>query len=291
MELKWIKLATGIFDNRKIKQIELLPEGDTILIIWIKLLSLAGTINNNGLIYVTKDIPFTEEMLAGELRRPINTVRLALQTFQKFGMITILDDYTIQITGWAEHQGGAAAIETAAEKNRLRQQRYRDKQKQLNSGQGTTASDSLYNDSNVTRNVTDNGNDNVTVTSRNALRIEKNKNKIKNRGDLSYSDSSVQDNGFSAEANEAVSMFNNSVRPIKNIDEAERIRAMVDEYGLAAFRKALDVVKKKRPRAPFPYLEEVLKNRDGPDVNDPVAGAEAANKILESGEIIDFNSE
>ena len=114
MELKWIKLATGIFDNRKIKQIELLPEGDTILIIWIKLLSLAGTINNNGLIYVTKDIPFTEEMLAGELRRPINTVRLALQTFQKFGMITILDDYTIQITGWAEHQGGAAAIETAA---------------------------------------------------------------------------------------------------------------------------------------------------------------------------------
>ena len=149
----------------------------------------------------------------------------------------------------------------------------------------------MHNDSNVTRNVTDNGNDNVTVTSRNALRIEKNKNKIKNRGDLSYSDSSVQDNGFSAEANEAVSMFNNSVRPIKNIDEAERIRAMVDECGLAAFRKALDVVKKKRPRAPFPYLEEVLKNRDGPDVNDPVAGAEAANKILESGEIIDFNSE
>lgn len=291
MELKWIKLATGIFDNRKIKQIELLPDGDTILIIWIKLLSLAGTINNNGLIYVTKDIPFTEEMLAGELRRPINTTRLALQTFQKFGMITIFDDCTIQITGWAEHQGGTAAIETAAEKNRLRQQRYRDKQKQLNAGQGTTVSDSLHNDSNVTRNVTDNGNDNATVTSRNALRIEKNKNKIKNRGDLSYSDSSIQDNGFSAEANEAVSMFNNSVRPIKNIDEAERIRAMVDEHGLAAFRKALDVVKKKRPRAPFPYLEEVLKNRDGPDANDPVAGAEAANKILESGEIIDFNSE
>ena len=289
MELKWIKLATGIFDNRKIKQIELLPEGDAILIIWIKLLSLAGTINNNGLIYVTKDIPFTEEMLAGELRRPINTVRLALQTFQKFGMITIMDDYTIQITGWAKHQGGAAAVETAAEKNRLRQQRYRDKQKLLNAGQGTAADDSLYNDSNVTRNVTDNGNDNVSVTVSNALRIEKNKKE--NRGDLSYSDSSVQDNGFSAEENEAVDMFNNSVRPIKNIVEAERIRTMVKEFGLDAFRKALNVVKKKRPRAPFPYLEEVLKNRDGPGGNDPVAGAEAANKILESGEIIDFNSE
>lgn len=297
MELKWIKLATGIFDNRKIKQIELLPEGDTILIIWIKLLSLAGTINNNGLIYVTKDIPFTEDMLAGELRRPINTVRMALQTFQKFGMITIMDDYTIQITGWAKHQGGSVAIETAAEKNRLRQQRYRDKQKMLNAGQETAAGDSFSNDSNVTRNVTDNCNDNVTDNVSNAPKNKnKNKNENKIERDISYTVdvNSQGEESFSTFDDDdvaAVELFQNGIRPLKNVFEAERIRAMVKEYGLDVFRNALEIVKKKRPRAPFPYLEEVLKNRDGPAGNDPVAGAAAANKILESGEIIDFNSE
>ena len=55
--LKWIKLATNMFDNRKIKQIELLPEGDTIIIIWVKLLSLAGVINDAGQISITKKVP------------------------------------------------------------------------------------------------------------------------------------------------------------------------------------------------------------------------------------------
>ena len=78
---------------------------------------------------------------------------------------------------------------------------------------------------------------------------------------------------------------------IQNIFEADRIWAMVDEYGLAAFNWAFEIAKKKRPKVALPYLEEVLKNRDGPTGNDPVAGAAAANKILESGEIIDFNGE
>ncbi|MBQ9697441.1 MAG: phage replisome organizer N-terminal domain-containing protein, partial [Acidaminococcaceae bacterium] len=153
--LKWIKLATGIFDNRKIKQIELLPEGDSILVIWVKLLSLAGVINNCGLIYVTKDIPYTEETLAGELRRPINTVRLALATFKKFGMIQIREDNLIQITGWAKHQGSSAAIESGAVKNKLRQQRYRDRQKMLVAMLGVS-NEYVTNDDgrNVTRNVT-----------------------------------------------------------------------------------------------------------------------------------------
>jgi len=298
MELKWIKLSTGIFDNRKIKQIELLPEGDTILIIWVKLLSLAGTINNNGLIYVTKDIPFTEDMLAGELRRPLNTVKLALQTFQKFNMITILPDYKIQITGWAEHQGGTVAIETAAEKNRLRQQRHRDKQKMLAAGSETVDNSQENTDNNVmrnvTRNVTEKRDTNVTDNVSNACRIEENK-KRKER-DISYtvdvnSQGEESCSPFDDNAIAAVTLFQNTVRPVKNIFEADRIRAMVDEYGLDAFKQALDIAKKKRPKVPLAYMEEVLKNRDGPVGNDPVAGAEAANKILESGELIDYGSE
>ena len=59
-EVKWVKIVTDIFDNRKIKQIESLPEGDTIIVIWFKLLCLAGTINDNGNVYITQEIPYTD---------------------------------------------------------------------------------------------------------------------------------------------------------------------------------------------------------------------------------------
>ena len=77
-EVQWIKIVTDIFDNRKIKQIEYMPEADSILVIWFKLLCLAGNINESGLLLITKDIPYTEEMLANEFKRPINTVRLEI---------------------------------------------------------------------------------------------------------------------------------------------------------------------------------------------------------------------
>jgi len=291
--LKWIKLATGLFNNRKIRQIGALPEGDTILMIWVQLLCLAGTINNAGLIYVTKNVPYTTEMLAEELRRPLNTVRLALSTFEKFDMIAIGEDGLLQIVGWAEHQGGSAAIETAAEKNKLRQQRYRDRQKMLAAGQGNAAENvTKNNDSNVTRNVTDNVTDDVTVTSRNACRIRIRKEEEDKDDDHQTRDSNTQI-GDDAEIKKAVDMYQNTVRPVKNLFEVDRIRAMVEEYGLDAFSDALRVIAKARPKVPIPYLEEVLKNRGDPPAagkNDPVAGAAAAQRMLEGGEIIDFNA-
>lgn len=103
-EVKWIKVSTDMFEsNRKIKQIEVMPEGDTILVIWLKLLLLAGNVNDGGDIYLTPEIPYTDEMLANELRRPITTVRLALTTFEKFGMIEIIDDI-LHLSSWEKYQ-------------------------------------------------------------------------------------------------------------------------------------------------------------------------------------------
>ena len=86
-DVKWIKLSTEIFDNRKIRQIECLPDGDGIIVVWVKLLCLAGNINDNGMVYFTKDIPYTDQMLAMQFNRPLPLIQLAMATFQKFGMI------------------------------------------------------------------------------------------------------------------------------------------------------------------------------------------------------------
>lgn len=102
-DINWIRLSTGLFDNRKIKFIEHMPDGDSIIVIWCKLLCLGGQINDDGFVYLTKEIPFTEDIMASLFERPIATVRLALDTFQRFGMIEILDD-VLHISNWERYQ-------------------------------------------------------------------------------------------------------------------------------------------------------------------------------------------
>ncbi|HFI0055680.1 TPA: phage replisome organizer N-terminal domain-containing protein, partial [Streptococcus suis] len=77
-EIKWIKIVTDIFDDEKILLIESLPEADTIIVVWFKLLTLAGKQNYSGVLMMNDRIHYTDEMLATLFRRPLNTVRAAL---------------------------------------------------------------------------------------------------------------------------------------------------------------------------------------------------------------------
>lgn len=128
-DVKWIKIVTDIFDNRKIRQIESMPEGDSILVIWFKLICLAGNINDNGMIYFTQDIPYTEEMLATQFNRPIMTVRLALKTFEKFGMIEIVNDF-LCLPSWEKYQS-TERLDKIREQARIRKQRQRERERYL----------------------------------------------------------------------------------------------------------------------------------------------------------------
>jgi predicted phage replisome organizer len=128
-EVKWIKIITGIFDDEKIQLIEQMPDSDTFLVIWFKLLCLAGKTNNHGIIMLSDKIPYTDEMLSTIFRRPLNTVRLALKTFENFGMIEIVDGI-VTITNWEKHQSGDK-LESIREYNRLAKQNERERKKKL----------------------------------------------------------------------------------------------------------------------------------------------------------------
>lgn len=129
-EVKWIKLSTSMFEDEKIRLIESMPEADTLLIIWIRLLAQAGKTNASGYIFLSKNIPYTDEMLATLFNRPIATVRLALQTFKQFGMIEITDDQYICISNWEKHQN-VDGLEKIREQNRLRKQKQREREQQV----------------------------------------------------------------------------------------------------------------------------------------------------------------
>ena len=128
-DVKWIKLATNIFDNRKVRQIETLPDGNAVIVVWLKLLCLAGSINDSGMVYFTKEIPYTEQMMAAQFNMPLTTVQLAVRTFEQFGMIEIEDDI-LHIANWEKYQS-TDRLNELREYNRLAQQKSRAKRKAL----------------------------------------------------------------------------------------------------------------------------------------------------------------
>ena len=128
-EVKWIKITTDIFDDEKILMIETLPSADTMLVIWFKLLALAGKSNNNGVFMMNNRIPYTEDMLAAIFRRDDKIVKFALNTFEQFGMIEIIDS-VITIPNWDKHQS-LDAYEKKKERDRKLQAERREKQRAL----------------------------------------------------------------------------------------------------------------------------------------------------------------
>ena len=161
-DVKWIKLATGLPDNRKIKQIRRLPDGDTIALMWIFLMCLAGETNDDGMVYFTPEVPFTEEMLADQFAIDINTIRLGLTTFQRFGMIEVVDDI-ICLPSWEKWQS-TDKLSAIREQTRKRVAKHREKQK-LSAGNVTC---------------------NVTVTQSNATDIEEDKEEDKKEKRIDY---------------------------------------------------------------------------------------------------------
>lgn len=128
-EVKWIKIVTDIFDDEKILLIESMPDADAIIVIWFKLLCLAGKSNQSGVLLMNDRIPYNDEMLAHIFRRPLNTVRMALKIFEQYGMIEIINN-TITIPNWGKHQQ-MDALERKREYQRNLMAKRRAEQKKL----------------------------------------------------------------------------------------------------------------------------------------------------------------
>ena len=146
-DVKWIKITTDIFDDEKILLIESLPDAYAIIVVWFKLLCLAGKQNNSGVFMMNNQIAYTDKMLATIFRMKEATVQMALQTFEQFGMVEIIDG-VITIPNWGKHQN-LDQLENRKEFMRNYMKEYRAKQKALTSGDGGKPSRKPNSKSNV----------------------------------------------------------------------------------------------------------------------------------------------
>ena len=141
-DVKWIKITTDIFDDEKILLIESLPDAYAIIVVWFKLLCLAGKQNNSG-VFMMGRVAYTDKMLATIFRMKEATVTMALQTFEQFGMIEIIDG-VITIPNWGKHQN-LDQLESKKEYMRGYMREYREKQKALTSGKPSCKTNSKTN--------------------------------------------------------------------------------------------------------------------------------------------------
>ena len=231
-EIKWIKIATDVFDDEKICLIDALPDHDAILVIWFKILALAGKLNKNGILAISPNLVYTDEMLASRFQRPLNTVRMALGIFERFGMIEVIEG-VITLPNWEKHQN-IDGMEKVKEQTRKRVARHREKQKNLALGNVTC---------------------NVTVTDGNALEeeVEGDKTKIKNRLDKDKNITTTSSN------ENILELFQSEFRRLLSGFEIEEINHLLKENDVELVKEALKTaINLGKPN--IKYIGGILRN-------------------------------
>lgn len=156
-EVKWIKLKVGMFDGMSFKKIKKAKIGgesfrDKLTAVWFELMDFAGRCNHDGAFISPREIPFYELAdIATMIDRDEEELSLCMSFFINEGMVSVVDD-VYMLSNWSEYQN-TDGLEKIREQNRLRQAKFKEKQKLLSG--------------NVTGNV--------TVTQGNATDIDKDK--------------------------------------------------------------------------------------------------------------------
>lgn len=139
-DIKWIKLSINVFDDEKFDAIKTLPDSNDIQLAWIKLLCLAGKCNESGFLMLTREIPYTDEMLASRFCMDIGIVQRALAVFQKLEMVDVIDN-VYMVSNWTKYQS-LDAYEKKKEYDREYRQKKREEQKALLEGKDKKSYDS-----------------------------------------------------------------------------------------------------------------------------------------------------
>ncbi|EDH0780425.1 DnaD domain protein [Listeria monocytogenes] len=251
--IQWIKLSVNMFDDEKIKLLEKMPEGNQMLIVWIRLLALAGKTNDKGRIYLNENVPYTEDMLATLFNRDVGIIRVTLHTLQSFGMIQKTENGLIEIENWEKHQN-VDGMERVREQTRKRVEKHREAMRQNRIASGDSKGNK---ECNVTSSV--------TVTQSNAIDIDKELDKDinNNNSDLNFKDFWEQ-NGFGM------------MLPI----ELEKLLAWVDDFAgnREIVMKALEVTSEQGAnKRNYAYVNKILKNWESRGFK-TIADVDAAEK-------------
>jgi len=103
-ERKYVKFRVDMYDDTKFKIIDRRPERDLIHYVWNRGVVLAGKVNQEGDLYLSKNIPYTIETLAIEFNRNPEEVKLALDVLIELEMLEFTEDGVYRVKNFTKHQ-------------------------------------------------------------------------------------------------------------------------------------------------------------------------------------------
>lgn len=120
----WLKLKRDFFKRHDIKIIEAMPNGKDYILFYLKL--LCESVDHEGNLRFSSEIPYDENMLSIITNTNIDVVRSAIKVFSQLGMMEVLDDGTYYMSEVNKMMGSAVDNDNAN-----RQRRFRERQKEL----------------------------------------------------------------------------------------------------------------------------------------------------------------
>ena len=240
--VSWIRLETNLFDNPKIQMLSNLPKGDSYVSFWVRLLCMAGKLNNGGYVYVAENAAYTPQLLAAITGKPVALVKTMLKTMQELHMIDIDSNGIIYIIGWNEHQN-TSGLEKIREQTRERTRLYRERKKQSVTSNSGDASQCVTSDA-----TSDSGDDKVTQQNKNK---KENKNR-ENNNSLSFS---LSCHGVTQNVTQ---LYEQKIGMI-NANVAEQLADLLEQYGEERVVNGIQIAHDRRARN-IGYVAKCVEN-------------------------------
>lgn len=103
-ERRHVKIRTDMYEDIKMKIIDRNPRRDLIHYIWSRTMILAGKVNREGKLYMSKNIPYIIETLAIEFNRECDEVKLALDLLIELEMVELMEEGIYSVKNFVKHQ-------------------------------------------------------------------------------------------------------------------------------------------------------------------------------------------
>lgn len=103
-ERKYVKFRVDMHDDTKSKIIDRMSRRDLIHYVWNRFVLLAGKVNKEGDLYMSRNIPYTIETLSIEFNRDIDEIKIALDVLIELEMMELTEDKVYKVKNFAKHQ-------------------------------------------------------------------------------------------------------------------------------------------------------------------------------------------
>ena len=233
----WLKLQNDFFSRKEIKRLRRIAGGDTLTIIYLKM--LCRSLKDNGKLYYDGlDNDFVSE-LAMDIDEDTENVQITVNYLIKTGLLEQIDEVEYTLKDAESNTGTETAVAARVRK-------HRERQKALQCNTDVTAVKQLGN-----------------------VEIEKEKDKeIDKEKEEEIEEEKKEERPSSSKI---LKLYADNIHPVSSLAEADKLRVLIEAHGETFVAKAIEraVMRNKRSLA---YITGILNNWEANGYDEGIEG-------------------